>query len=85
MLLTFTLGRRQTVFVVSVVFVVGALITASAPNLPVLYFGRFIIGIGVAISAIVDVTYLTEISPIEYRGSGEPSLYLYSLNHVLMR
>lgn len=65
------LGRRKTVFVVSAMFILGAIVTAAAPTLAVLLIGRFIIGIGIAVSAIVDVTYLTEISPIEYRGSGD--------------
>eukprot|EP01035_Chromulina_nebulosa_P021559 gene21559-27914_t len=62
-------GRRITVFIVSIVFIIGALIQALAPTVSILYIGRFIIGIGVAISAIVDVTYLNEISPLEYRGA----------------
>lgn len=63
------LGRKMTVFVVSIIFVVGAIIVSTAPNLGALFVGRFVIGVGVAISAIVDVTYLTEIAPPQYRGS----------------
>ena len=31
--------------------------------------GRFVIGIGVAVSGVADVSYLHECSPIEWRGS----------------
>ena len=31
--------------------------------------GRFVVGVGVAVSGIADVTYLHECAPIEWRGS----------------
>lgn len=62
-------GRRKAVFIVSFIFIIGAIVSSTATDLSILYIGRFMIGIGVAISAIVDVTYLTEISPTEYRGA----------------
>ena len=62
-------GRRSTVFIVSGIFVAGSLLIALADFVTQLYIGRFIVGVGVAISAIVDVSYLTEISPDEYRGA----------------
>jgi MFS family permease len=33
-----------------------------------IYVGRFIVGIGTALSGIADIPYLTEISPPQYRG-----------------
>ena len=32
-------------------------------------FGRFVVGVGVAVSGVADVSYLHECSPIEWRGS----------------
>ena len=31
--------------------------------------GRFVVGVGVAVSGVADVSYLHECSPIEWRGS----------------
>jgi hypothetical protein len=33
-----------------------------------IYVGRFIVGVGTALSGIADIPYLTEISPSQYRG-----------------
>jgi sugar porter (SP) family MFS transporter len=63
------IGRKRTVYTVCVLFLLGAIIMSSARSLTVLYFGRLVVGLGVSISAIVDVSYLTEISPPEFRGS----------------
>lgn len=63
------IGRSRTFCVVIVHFLVGALLLSYAQSVTTIYIGRVIVGIGVSISAIVDVAYLTEISPIEYRGT----------------
>jgi SP family galactose:H+ symporter-like MFS transporter len=64
-----SIGRKQTVYMVCLVFLVGSVIMTLAQNILTLYVGRVVIGIGVSISAIVDISYLAEISPTEYRGA----------------
>jgi MFS family permease len=54
---------------VCAIFILGSLILAASLTKGALYFGRIVVGIGVAISAIVDVAYLTEVSPQRYRGA----------------
>ena len=63
------IGRKGTIFFVCIIFIIGSCILTFADELTTLYVGRFIVGIGVAISAIADVSYLTEVSPDRHRGA----------------
>lgn len=63
------MGRKGTIFFVCIIFIIGSCILTFAQKLETLYVGRFIVGIGVAISAIADVSYLTEVSPDRHRGA----------------
>ena len=63
------IGRKRSVYVVCLIFLLGSLIMALARSINVLFIGRVIIGFGVSISAIVDISYLAEVSPPEYRGA----------------
>ena len=58
----------MTVFIVAFMFMMGSIVLALSYTIETLFAGRVIIGVGVAISAIVDVSYLSEISPPEWRG-----------------
>ncbi|MCP2338674.1 sugar porter family MFS transporter [Actinomadura rupiterrae] len=61
-------GRRQTLVATGVIFTIGLLMAALAPDVWVLLLARLILGAGVgAASAIVPV-YLSEISPAKIRG-----------------
>lgn len=62
------IGRKKTVYVCCVIFLIGSITLALAQSAVMLYIGRIIIGFGVSISAIVDISYLAEISPREYKG-----------------
>jgi len=62
-------GRRAAILVTDVVFLLGAAILYLSPSLTVVLLGRIVMGFGVAVSAIADVSYLHEISPPEWRGS----------------
>jgi MFS family permease len=62
-------GRKRTVYVVCFLFFIGSVIMALSDRVAVIYLGRIVIGFGVSVSAIVDISYLTEISPPEYRGA----------------
>lgn len=54
-------GRRAMILRTDVTFIVGSLGIALAPTFPLLLLGRFIVGVGVSVSAIADVAYLTEV------------------------
>lgn len=62
------IGRWWTIHLQNFLFILGALIVSTANTINLLYIGRFIIGIASALSAVADIPYLTEISPLSYRG-----------------
>ena len=70
------LGRRRTILLTSVVFVVGLLMCSLAPTLWVFWISRFVIGLGVGSTSFVVPLYIGEIAPPERRGG------LVSLNQL---
>eukprot|EP01033_Poteriospumella_lacustris_P008155 gene8155-5871_t len=62
------LGRWKTIQIQNAIFVLGALLTGLANDLPTLCIGRFLVGVASALSGLADVPYLVEVSPAEYRG-----------------
>ncbi|MFD2209546.1 sugar porter family MFS transporter [Virgibacillus halophilus] len=72
------MGRRRVVFMVSVIFIIGALVLAAAPSMAVLVTGRLIIGLAVGGSTAIVPVYLSEMAPTEQRGS------LSSLNQLMI-
>ncbi|GEQ05795.1 sugar porter family MFS transporter [Staphylococcus gallinarum] len=72
------LGRRRVVFIVAIVYIVGALILALAPSMPILVLGRLVIGLAVGGSTAIVPVYLSEMAPTEQRGS------LSSLNQLMI-
>ena len=90
--LTDRVGRKVSILYCCLLFIVGALIMALAPSLGVLLAGRFVVGIGVALSAIADIVYIAEIAPPSRRGAlvtlNELSITVgilgaYSINAIL--
>ena len=69
-------GRRRTVGVCCLIFSIGACIQFFARDIAMLCLGRLVVGIGVSFSSIVDVSYLSEISPMEYKGIWDHNLYI---------
>jgi sugar porter (SP) family MFS transporter len=63
------LGRRRLVVVAGVVFAVGCLVAAVAPNLAVIVTGRFVMGLAVGALSMTVPIYLSEIAPARARGS----------------
>ena len=61
-------GRRLAIAADSIFFILGPIIMASAWNVAGLIVGRFIIGIGIGISAVVVPSYLGEVAPAKARG-----------------
>lgn len=62
------IGRWWTCQYQAMLFLAGTLIIACGPSYQVLVAGRFVVGIGAAITSIASVPYLKEISPTKYKG-----------------
>jgi len=62
------LGRKRVLVVIGVLYVVGALGSAFAPNVWLLQLFRFLGGIGVGASSVVAPIYTAEVAPPAHRG-----------------
>ena len=72
------LGRRPVVLLAAIIFAVGAIAAALAPNVLILIFARFILGLGVGLASLVVPLYIAEIAPPATRGA------LVSLNQLMI-
>lgn len=63
-----SLGRRFLIIVTALLFIVGSLLSAFTPSIPLLIFARFIVGLAIGIAAFVAPLYVAEIAPQQYRG-----------------
>jgi SP family galactose:H+ symporter-like MFS transporter len=61
-------GRKRTLLAAAALFVIGALVEAFAPNVPVLVFGRLVAGFGVGVAAVAAPLYAAELAPAAQRG-----------------
>jgi len=62
-------GRRKTILITDMVFVIASILLSSAQSLKGVLIGRVSAGAAMSISAISDVAYLTEIAPEQHRGA----------------
>ncbi|MGU3431653.1 sugar porter family MFS transporter [Actinomycetes bacterium M1A6_2h] len=62
------LGRKRTLLVCAMLFLVGALGCAVAPNVEFMVAARIILGLGVGAAAVTCPLYLAEMAPAERRG-----------------
>ncbi|KMZ65696.1 putative Sugar transporter [Zostera marina] len=62
------LGRRRELIIGALLYLIGALLTAFAPNFPVMVIGRFIYGIGIGLSMHAAPLYIAETGPTQIRG-----------------
>ena len=62
------LGRKRTLFLTAIIFLIGTYFMVSAHNLTSLLIGRFIQGLGVGIVSVASPLYIAEISPTQSRG-----------------
>jgi SP family galactose:H+ symporter-like MFS transporter len=69
-------GRRRVIVVTGLVFVVGSIVAAVAPDLSWLIVGRLIIGVGIGVASMLTPLYLAETAPARTRGA------LVSLNQL---
>ena len=52
-----------------ILFTIGAILMATAESIPLLILGRLIVGLGVGAASLVVPVYLSEVSPLEVRGT----------------
>src|ERR1700739_3662453 len=61
-------GRRDSLRVMAIFYVVSALGCALAWNWPALVFSRFVGGLGIGGSSVLGPMYIAEIAPAKWRG-----------------
>lgn len=62
-------GRKKATLSADVVFTLGSVVMAAAPDAYVLILGRLLVGIGVGVASVTAPVYIAESSPSEIRGS----------------
>ncbi|KAJ4822196.1 hypothetical protein Tsubulata_030998 [Turnera subulata] len=62
------LGRRRELALSSCLYLVGALLTALAPDFAVMVIGRFVFGIGIGLAMHAAPMYIAETAPSQIRG-----------------
>ncbi|XP_058770934.1 probable polyol transporter 6 [Vicia villosa] len=63
------IGRRYTIFLASILFIIGAILMGYGPNYAILMVGRCVCGLGVGFALMIAPVYSTEISSAASRGS----------------
>src|SRR5256714_14746118 len=61
-------GRKATLLWIGVLYLLGAVGSALAPNVSTFIAARFVVGLGIGISTVVAPMYISEIAPPKYRG-----------------
>ncbi|GLJ05086.1 hypothetical protein SUGI_0010690 [Cryptomeria japonica] len=62
-------GRKIAIIIADIVFAVGAVVMAVAPNPWVLIIGRVLVGLGVGTASVSVPLYISESSPAKIRGA----------------
>ncbi|WP_072572570.1 sugar porter family MFS transporter [Granulibacter bethesdensis] len=62
-------GRRLMILITSVLFIIGAVLSAFAGSVLVLTTGRLIVGLAIGVSSLITPLYLSEIAPASRRGA----------------
>ena len=62
-------GRRTTIIVGCVVFIVGVILQVASTGVPLMVPGRLIAGFGVGFVSAIIILYMSEISPKRVRGA----------------
>ena len=70
-------GRRKSILVADVLFIVGSAVMAAAP-VPAVLIGRVFVGLGVGMASMASPLYISEASPTKVRGA------LVALNSFLI-
>lgn len=67
--MNFRLGRKYSLMIGAVLFVIGSLGSALAPSTEVLVIARVLLGLAVGVASYTAPLYLSEIAPEKIRGS----------------
>ena len=62
-------GRRWVIFATSLLFIVGALLSAVADSMTMLVIGRLLVGVAIGVASMLTPLYLAEIAPARSRGA----------------
>ena len=71
-------GRKPVLLVIAVIFVIGGIVSALAPNLGTLLAGRLLVGVGIGVASMLTPLYLAETAPAKSRGA------MVSLNQLMI-
>ena len=71
-------GRKKIIMATAIIFIVGSVLCALAPNIIVLIISRILVGLAVGIVNFVVPLYLSEVSPKHLRGT-LVSLYQWAI------
>ncbi|XP_004502040.1 probable plastidic glucose transporter 1 [Cicer arietinum] len=63
------LGCRLTFQIDTIPLIIGALISANAHSLDEILGGRFLVGLGIGVNAVLVPIYISEVAPTKYRGA----------------
>jgi sugar porter (SP) family MFS transporter len=63
------IGRKKALIVLGLIFAVGAILTAIAPNLGFFIAFRIIVGFGIGAASMITPMYIAELAPPAIRGS----------------
>ena len=76
-------GRKKIIMTTAVIFIIGSIMCAFAPNVYVLIISRIFVGFAVGIVNFVVPLYLSEISPKNLRGT-LVSLYQWAITSGIL-
>lgn len=71
-------GRRRVILLAAVVFAVGAIAAALAPNVATLVGARVVLGLAVGMASVIVPLYIAEMAPPDIRGT------LVTLNQLMI-
>ncbi|PHT65397.1 hypothetical protein T459_29822 [Capsicum annuum] len=61
-------GQKKATLSADVVFILGSVVMAAAPDPYILILGRLLVGLGVGVACVTAPVYIAEASPSEIRG-----------------
>lgn len=68
------IGRKKSIIISGVLFIVGVLMATVSPDVEVLFIARLIIGFAIGVTSAVTPLYIAELAPAKKRG-GMVTLY----------
>lgn len=71
-------GRKKIIIATAIIFIIGSILCALAPNIYVLILSRILVGLAVGIVNFIVPLYLSEVAPKQMRGT-LVSLYQWAI------